>query len=127
VPLLTGLTAYVHVADVQRSVDFYAKLGLELRSRHDVDGALVWALVTSEAGDMPSPAQLMLAQADGPVDADAQAVLFYCWTEDVAALRERLLAAGVEVGPVERPFYMPAGEVRIFDPDGYVLLVGQRS
>jgi hypothetical protein len=23
------------------------------------------------------------------------------------------------------PFYMPAGEVRVHDPDGYVLLVGQ--
>ena len=34
-------------------------------------------------------------------------------------------AAGVEVGEVKRPFYMPAGEFRVADPDGYVLLIGQ--
>jgi hypothetical protein len=31
----------------------------------------------------------------------------------------------VEVGEITRPFYMPAGEFRLEDPDGYVLLVGQ--
>jgi hypothetical protein len=28
-------------------------------------------------------------------------------------------------GAIEHPFYMPSGEFRLFDPDGYVLLVGQ--
>ena len=67
----------------------------------------------------------MLALADEPVDPAAQAVLFYCWAPDVHALRDELLAAGVPVGPVHRPFYMPAGEIRLVDPDGYVVLVGQ--
>jgi hypothetical protein len=74
-----------------------------------------------ERGD----AKLMLALADGPIDAGIQAVLFYCWTADVQALHDELAAAGVEVGPVQHPFYMPAGELRVEDPDGYVLLVGQ--
>ena len=67
----------------------------------------------------------MLALADGPFDASQQAVLFYCWTADVAALRDELQAAGVRVGAIEHPFYMPAGELRLEDPDGYVMLVGQ--
>jgi hypothetical protein len=32
---------------------------------------------------------------------------------------------GIDVGEIEYPFYMPAGEFRVVDPDGYVLLVGQ--
>jgi catechol 2,3-dioxygenase-like lactoylglutathione lyase family enzyme len=38
---ITGLTPYVHVADVRRSVDFYRRLGLELRNSHEEEGALV--------------------------------------------------------------------------------------
>ena len=58
-------------------------------------------------------------------DPGAQAVLFYCWTSDVEEVRVRLAAAGVGVGEISCPFYMPAGEIRVADPDGYVLLVGQ--
>ena len=119
---LTGLWPYAHVADVQRSVDFYARLGLEVRNTHEHDGMLVWAFVESSES-----AGLMLALADAPVEPQAQAVLFYCWTPDVAALREELVRDGVDVGEVTHPFYMPAGEIRVADPDGYVLLIGQLS
>ena len=34
---------------------------------------------------------------------------------------------GVEVGDITHPFYMPAGELRVIDPDGYVVLVGRLS
>ena len=121
-----ALTAYAHVADVRRSVEFYGRLGLELRNTHEVDGRLVWAFVTSPADEPNSAgARLMLALADAPVDPVSQAVLFYCWSPDVRALRDELAADGVEVGPIRHPFYMPAGEVRLVDPDGYVVLVGQ--
>ena len=121
-----GLTAYAHVADVQRAVDFYRRLGLEVRNTHDVDGTLVWAFITSPADDPnEAGARLMLALADGPVDASQQAVLFYCWSPDIRALRDELQETGITVGEIEYPFYMPAGEFRVIDPDGYVLLVGQ--
>ncbi|HEY7693926.1 MAG TPA: VOC family protein [Gaiellaceae bacterium] len=121
-----GLTAYAHVADVQRSVDFYRRLGLEVRNSHEEAGRLVWAFVTSPAANPnDAGARLMLAVADGPVDAAQQAVLFYCWSADVRALRGELHDAGIAVGEIEHPFYMPAGEFRVVDPDGYVLLVGQ--
>jgi catechol 2,3-dioxygenase-like lactoylglutathione lyase family enzyme len=121
-----GLTAYAHVADVRRSVDFYRRFGLEVRNSHEAKGMLVWAFVTSPA-DEPNEAgaRLMLALADGPVDAAQQAVLFYCWSRDARALHHELREAGIAVGEIERPFYMPAGEFRVIDPDGYVVLVGQ--
>ena len=67
--------------------------------------------------------RLLVALADEQVDPDRQAVLFYCWTPDVRGLRDRLLRAGVEGGELTRPFSMPAGEIRVVDPDGYVLLL----
>lgn len=86
----------------------------------------------------------MFARASAPVDASQQAVLFYLYSLDVQGLRTFLLEHGVpDAGPppaegIESPppngeavfeivprFYMPAGELRIHDPDGYCLLVGQ--
>ena len=123
---IDGLTAYAHVADVQRSIGFYRRLGLEPANSHALDGKVVWALVTSpSANPEAAGARLMLAQADGPFDAASQAVLFYCWAPDVHGLHDELEAAGVDVGDVEHPFYMPAGEFRVVDPDGYVVLIGQ--
>jgi catechol 2,3-dioxygenase-like lactoylglutathione lyase family enzyme len=124
---IDALTAYAHVADVGRSVEFYRHLGLEVQSSYESDGKLVWALVArpGKAHDDEARARLMLALASGPVDAGNQAVLFYCWTTDVQGLHHRLVAAGIEVGEVTYPLHMPAGEFRTEDPDGYVLLVGQ--
>ncbi|MFN2470458.1 MAG: VOC family protein [Gaiellaceae bacterium] len=121
-----GLTAYAHVADVQRSVDFYGRLGLVEVNRHEHEGRLVWAFVASDA-EYPNEAgaRLMLAVAGDPVDPTKQAVLFYVWAVDVRALHDELAGQGIAVGPITHPFYMPAGEFRVEDPDGYVLLVGQ--
>jgi hypothetical protein len=59
------------------------------------------------------------------VIAGQQAVLFYLYTDDLIALREVLLASGVAVSEISYPFYMEKGEIRLEDPDGYVLLIGQ--
>jgi len=74
---LGALTPYAHVADVQRSVDFYRLLGLELGNSYREDGRLVWAFVTSAAEEPNAArARLMLALADEPVVPSQQAVLF---------------------------------------------------
>ena len=124
-PLLSGLWAYAHVSDVRRSLGFYIHLGLEARDTHEHEGRLVWAFVTSSPNPDRAWARLMLAESDEPIEPHAQGVLFYCWTPDVHSLHDSLQLAGIEVGPIEHPFYMPAGEFRVVDPDGYVLLVGQ--
>ena len=108
---IDALTAYAHVADVQRSIDFYERLGLGVRNTHEVDGRLVWAFLTSPSDDPNlARARLMVALASGPIVASDQAVLFYCWSPDVRRLHDELADAGIEVGPIERRFYMPAGE-----------------
>jgi hypothetical protein len=40
-------------------------------------------------------------------------------------LRDHLSAQGVKVSAITYPQYMPKGEIRVEDPDGYVLLIGQ--
>lgn len=119
-PRVTGLIPMAHAVDVQRSVDFYQKLGMEVRgSLRNPAGGLQWVHLKCEQAD------LMLARASGPVTASEQAVLFYLYSPDLIALREHLLAAGVKVSAITYPEYMPKGEIRLEDPDGYVLLIGQ--
>lgn len=127
----------LHVTDVQASIDFYAQFGLECDSRFGPEGAPYWAAMSCNG-----TRRLMFATASGPVDASVQAVLFFLYTEDVRAMREHLLGCGLlnmgayHGGTVEEsrkglcfdithPHYMPAGELRVHDPDGYVLLIAQ--
>jgi|SRR5580698_2183795 hypothetical protein len=119
-PKVTGLIPMVHVADPQRSVDFYHQLGMELRdSLRDATGQLQWVHVACE------PAELMFTRASEPVIAGQQGVLFYLYSPSLIALREHLLSRGVKVSPITYPEYMPKGELRVDDPDGYCLLIGQ--
>jgi len=76
-----------------------------------------WAWLKS--GD----AQLMLAAASHPVVAEQQAVLFYVYTDDVAAAQASLAEAGLGPGEITTPFYAPRGEFRLVDPDGYVVMI----
>lgn len=136
---VNSLVPYAHVADVEQSLAFYALFGLGELGRHrDPSGRAVWA----QAGN--GQARIMLAQAGPDLKSEEQAVLFYMYCDDVEALRAYLLAHGVfdggkycgQPGPnggrrvvfeVNRPFYMEHGELRVSDPDGYVILVGQLS
>jgi hypothetical protein len=117
---VTGLIPMAHVADVQRAVDFYKLLGMEVRgSLRLPSGQLQWVHVACGQAD------LMITRASDPVIPGQQAVLFYLYSPDLIALREHLLASGVKVSPITYPDYMPKGEIRAEDPDGYVLLIGQ--
>ncbi len=135
---------FLHVADVEASVAFYALLGLdENHVLRGGDGGAFWGHVWgSGAGDRV--AEVMFAKASDPVVPEQQAVLLYMYTTDLKALRKRLLAGGVsdggaycgQAGPnkgrrvvfeISHPDYMDEGEIRVADPDGYCILVGQHE
>ena len=119
-PCATGLIPMAYVQDVQRSADFYRLLGMEVRdSLRNAFGVLQWIDLVCDR------AQLMLTRTSAPVVTGQQAVLFYLYSPNLPALREHLLANGVSVSSITYPEYMPKGEVRVEDPDGYVLLIGQ--
>ena len=113
------LVPMAFVAEVERSIAFYRHLGFEVGNTFAADGATkpTWAWLYS--GD----AQLMLAAASEPVLANQQRVLFYIYTDDVAAARESLIKAGLNPGEITTPFYAPRGEFQLVDPDGYVVMV----
>jgi catechol 2,3-dioxygenase-like lactoylglutathione lyase family enzyme len=115
--VIDALVPMAFVADVARSVAFYQKLGFEVCNRIEDQ----WAMMES------AEARVMFSRASEPVDATQQAVLFYLYTRDVKALRQGLLAKGVAVSEIKHPDYMEEGEVRVEDPDGYVLLIGQEQ
>jgi glyoxalase/bleomycin resistance protein/dioxygenase superfamily protein len=119
-PFVTGLIPMAHVADVQRAIDFYKLLGMDVRgSLRNPSGQLQWVHLACGHAD------LMFARAAEPVIAGQQAVLFYLYSPDLVALREHLLASDVKVSAIQYPDYMPKGEIRVDDPDGYCLLIGQ--
>jgi len=119
-PKVTDLISMAHAANVQRSVDFYKHLGMEVRgSLRNPSGDLQWVHLACDH------AEIMFARASEPVIASQQAVLFYLYSPNLIALRDHLLASGVKVSPITYPDYMPKGEIRVEDPDGYCLLIGQ--
>ncbi len=66
-PTINNLVAMAHVADVQRSADFYSQMGFRIVSTFKNDaGVLCW--VDRRSGD----AALMLAKANVPVIAGEQ-------------------------------------------------------
>ena len=121
-----SLTPYAHVADIHRSIAFYGRLGLEVQNSHFDDEVLAWAFLSTPTHDRRvAGARLMVAAADEAIDASKQAVLFYCWTDDARELHAELQTGGIDVGEIEHPSHMRAGEFQVIDPDGYVVLVGQ--
>jgi hypothetical protein len=116
-----SLVAFAHVASVERSIRFYANLGFEARNTVVPQGQSVpvWAWLESDK------ANLMVGLADAPVDASRQAILFYLYFEDIRQARDALVERGHSPGAIKYPFYMPGGECRLEDPDGYVLMLAQ--
>ena len=113
------LVPFVHVEDVERSIAFYHQLGLTLASVYKYRGRAVWAELLSDR------AQLMVSTDGDPIDPAGQGVLFYLYSDDLRALREQLLASGLEPGEIEDGTPGPTQEMRLIDPDGYVLMIAQ--
>lgn len=114
-----GFVPFVHVASVPRSVEFYRRLGFQVKNELVPDGAAepVWAYLESGS------AHLMVAKADVPVVADQQAVMFYMYVPDVHAMHAAVRDRGIAAGPMAYPFYCPKGEFRVDDPDGYCVMI----
>lgn len=116
-----SLVAFAHVASVERSIGFYADLGFMVKNAVVPEGqsAPVWAWLESQQ------ANLMVGLASGPIDASQQAILFYLYVDDIKQTRAALIELGHAPGEIKYPFYMPGGECRLEDPDGYVLMLAQ--
>jgi catechol 2,3-dioxygenase-like lactoylglutathione lyase family enzyme len=117
VPKLASLVALTQVSDLQRSLEFYQRLGFSVANTVDYEGKTTWAWLDNDK------ASLMITLAEKPVVANQQRVLFYLYGADVEAMHRELTGAGVACGAIDKPFYAPQGEFRVEDPDGYVLML----
>ena len=116
---INRLIPFVRVVDVEASVAFYGRLGFTVQETAKYKDRLSWASLQS--GD----AEIMFEGTYGPGDPDQQRVQFYLYSHDLRALREQLLAAGIEAGEIEDGTPGPTQQMRITDPDGYVLMMAQ--
>ncbi|HEX7808372.1 MAG TPA: VOC family protein [Thermoanaerobaculia bacterium] len=116
---IRALVPFVHVADMQVSMDFYQRIGFEVKNTHTPDGETlpVWAYLVSDR------AQIMIAKASAPIIAGEQAVFFYVYVDDVQAKHAELTANGFAPAPIKIQFWAPQGEFRLMDPDGYLLMI----
>ncbi len=112
------LVPFVRVADVERSVAFYHHLGFTPKNIYKYPDLLAWAALESDA------AEVMFQRSD-PIDHERQSILFYLYSHELAALRKQLLAAGIDAGKIEDGSPGPRQEMRVVDPDGYVLMIAQ--
>ncbi len=119
---ISDLIPFLHVADVTASIAFYEHLGFLVTATHPTNTpAPDWASLEADQ------AQLMLARADEPIVARSQGVLFYLFSRDLFGLRERLLGVRIDAGEITDGRPGPNAEMRLEDPDGYVLIVAQNE
>lgn len=119
-PGVSGLVPFVHVADMARSLAFYALLGLKPFSTFEPGCGIVWAFLAGRDG-----ARIMLALADAPIDHREQAVLLHLYTDDLASLRDHLVGHGIAAGEIFDGTPAPKRQLRLDDPDGYVLMIAE--
>jgi catechol 2,3-dioxygenase-like lactoylglutathione lyase family enzyme len=108
----------IYVRDVSASVRFYAQLGL-VEQAGGVDDQWRWAYL--KGGEA---AVLLAANATMQL-ADPGPLLLYLRITDVEEFQRQLVAAGVAVEHLGYPDHAPGGEVKVVDPDGHSVLVGQ--
>lgn len=126
IPAISGLVPMIHVEDVDRSAEFYRLLGFEIGNYVPRTGTKHWAwLYAPKAADWKRGPNLMVTRAECAIDASEQEVLFYMYAADLKSLRAALLAKGVPAGEITYPDYLPNGEFRLTDPDGYTLMIAQ--
>jgi len=125
---ITGLVPMIHVADVERSAGFYRLVGFEIGNYVPRTGPMHWAwLYAPKAPAWKRGPNLMVARSARPIDAGAQDVLFYLYAADLKSLRNTLLARGIDAGEISYPEYLPNGEFRVRDPDGYTVMIAQSA
>ena len=124
-----SIAHFLTVADIQRSLDFYARVfGSEILSRGDIKGAPgylrianTWMIVNVGGGPTPDKPTVTLRV---PPDPDAVSSFMNIRVADIHACYELWRSRGAEFITEPKDKY---GETRCYirDPDGYIIEVGQ--
>ena len=114
---VSDLIPFLHVADVERSIAFYEKLGLVVDDTYEHQGQLLWVSMRSGS------AALMLNKAPEPIEPSG--ARYFLYTENLVGLRERLIRDGWEPAEIVDGTPGPKQEMAICDPDRHFLTIAQ--
>lgn len=119
---MRGVVAAVpvcYVREIDGSRDFYLLFGFT-ESRSGGEGDSQWSYL--QCGEVT----VLIAAVQPPLIQVELPLLIYLYVDDLTAVTQRLQQAGHHVDQVGYPDHAPGGEARTTDPDGNVVLFGQR-
>lgn len=114
------MIAVTYVRDIDSARAFYELLGFREQSAGHAETSAWLAL---HQGDL----SVLLAYTRPPLEIAPLPLLFYFFCDDLDAVVAALGAAGAEVTRTGHPPHAPGGEVKVLDPDGNTVLIGQQT
>lgn len=119
-PRVRSMIAATYVKDIDTSRAFYELLGFREHSAGKAEIS-AWSVMQHDA------ASVLLASTRPALDIPALPLLFYFFYDDLDAVVAVLDGAGVPVTRTGHPPHALGGEVKVLDPDGNTVLLGQRE
>ena len=117
-PAVQSMVAATYVRDIAVSRAFYERLGF----REQAAGRAEFSAWSSlRQGDC----RVVLTSTQPRLDVPALPLLFYFYFDDLAAVLRELEDGGVATAHMGYPPHARGGEVKITDPDGNTVLLGQ--
>ena len=120
IPRARSMIAATYVKDIDASRAFYGLLGFCEHSSGKAE-ASAWSVMQHEG------VSVLLACTGPALDIPALPLLFYFFYDDIEAITDVLEGAGVPVVRTGHPPHAVGGEVKVADPDGNTVLLGQRE
>jgi predicted enzyme related to lactoylglutathione lyase len=117
-PAVQSMIAATYVRDIDASRAFYELLGFREQSAGKA-ATSAWSALQHNGHSV------LLASTQPPLDLPRLPLLFYFYLDDLDAVASALGTAGVEVTEAGHPPHALGGEVKILDPDGNTVLLGQ--
>jgi predicted enzyme related to lactoylglutathione lyase len=119
-PVVRSIVAVTYVRDIDASRAFYELLGF---GEHTSGRAATAAWTVMQQGE----ALVLLGSTTPPLAIPRLPLLFYFFYADLDAVVSALDAAGVQMTRTGHPPHALGGEVKVLDPDGNTVLLGQRE
>ncbi len=120
IPVVRSMVSATYVKDIDVSRAFYELLGFREQSAGKA-ATSAWSALHHDG------LFVLLASTKPPLDIPQLPLLFYFYYDDLGAVVGTLDRAGVQVTGTGHPPHALGGEVKVLDPDGNTVLLGQRD
>jgi len=114
------MIAATYVRDLDASRRFYELLGFHERASDQTETSAWSSMRHQDYG-------VLLTSTRPLLDYPPLPLMFYFFFDDLGAVVGRLRAAGLAAEHMGYPSHAPGGEVKVLDPDGNTLLLGQEE